>query len=145
VAIRADEVDAVEYYKHASNLFLWPTFKQVGVNQEPYYENLTQDKAFFSLKYNVICDIDNFVCQRIDLFTYAFLYKLGIEFYKERLGSDRFNRYTLLNRETTMEKMQELEKEYNQLMANALEDTRVDYDGVCFECADKYTKKFSIP
>ena len=49
---------------------------------------------WFKCVFNLECSVSNFVCQRIDSFKDAFLYKLGIEFCNERIYSDRINRYT---------------------------------------------------
>ena len=97
------------------------------------------------LNYNWQCSVDNFVCQRLTLFTDPFLYKLGIEFCKELLHSDRINRFTLMDRETATELKESFQNEYNKMIDNIFRDIKVDDFDECFECAKEVTHKQFVP
>ena len=79
------------------------------------------------------------------MFKDAFLYKLGIEFCKERINSDRINRYTLMDRDQAMELKDSFQKQYQELLQNALIDLRIENDGVCFECNKAVNYKMILP
>ena len=65
---------------------------QVSTGASVVDDNITSANTGMMLSYNVECSIDNFVCQRVDLFKDPFLYKLGIEFCNEVIHSSRINR-----------------------------------------------------
>jgi len=108
--------------------------------------NITSSNTGLMLTYNVECSVDNFICQRIDLFKNPILYKHGIEFCNEQIYSDRINRWTLLNVEEAKDlKENLLVPEYEQMMDNIFRDIRVRDRGECFECAKPVTYKTFLP
>ena len=108
-------------------------------------DNFNSADTGLVLNYNIECSVDNFVCQRLSMFKDAFLYKLGIEFCKERINSDRINRYTLMDRDQAMELKDSFQKQYQELLQNALIDLRIENDGVCFECNKAVNYKMILP
>ena len=103
-----------------------------------------------SLTYNLECSVSNFVCQRIDSFKDAFLYKLGVEFCSERIYSDRINRYTLMDREDAEKLRIEFNDQYALLIDAALKDLKLNgrsfaNDDTCFECNPVVAKKAMLP
>ena len=108
-------------------------------------DNLTASETGMMLNYNVSCSLDNFVCQRIDLFTNPFLYKMGIEFCNERIYSDRINRWTLMDKDEAIALRDELKEQYDELLDNIFRDIRVEENDDCFECAKDVTYKVLHP
>ncbi|MFY0654986.1 MAG: hypothetical protein JXQ96_23345 [Cyclobacteriaceae bacterium] len=107
--------------------------------------NLTNGDTGLNVVFNLECSVSNFVCQRIDNFKDAFLYKLGIEFCNERIYSDRINRYTLMDREDAVSLRDEFKLEYDQLIEAALKDLKVTESDECFECNKSVNYKVMLP
>ena len=98
-----------------------------------------------SVTFNLECSVSNFVCQRIDSFKDAFLYKLGVEFCNERIYSDRINRYTLMDREDADKLRIELNDQYNLLIDAALKDLKINESDKCFECNKAVNYRTMLP
>ena len=108
--------------------------------------NITSSNTGMILTYNVECSVDNFICQRIDLFKNALLFKNGIEFCNEQIYSDRINRWTLLNKEDAKDLRDNLLiPDYEKMMDNIFKDIRIRDRGDCFECAKPIVYKTLLP
>ena len=97
------------------------------------------------LNYNLECSIDQLVCNRIDLFKEAFLYKLGIEFCNELLFSSRINRWTLLDTDEAEKLKVNFLDEYNDQLTGIMDGLKIDDGGVCFECNKAVSYKYGTP
>ena len=97
-----------------------------------------------TVTYSVVCSIENIVCQRLDFFSEAFLYKLGIEFLKEAKYSDRINRYTLLDTEERDNQILDFAEQYNDLLESAMKGIQIPED-TCFQCDKGITKRTLLP
>ena len=98
------------------------------------------------VSYNIECSIDNWVCQRLDLFRSPFLYLLGYEFCQERLYSDRINRYTLLNRDRAKELGDYFLNRFNTQIKETLSALSIDYGrDYCFACERDVNYKTLLP
>lgn len=96
--------------------------------------------------YNIDCSLDNWVCQRLDLFTTPFMYLLGYEFCQERLYSDRINRYTLLNRERARELGDYFLERFNVQLRETLNALTIDFGAdFCFRCDREVNFKTQLP
>lgn len=104
----------------------------------------TPEDIGMTVTYSIVCSIDNIVCQRLEFFADAFLYKLGIEFLKEAKYSDRINRYTLLNTEERTAQILEFREEYDDLLGGALKDMHIPEDA-CFKCDKGISKRIQLP
>jgi len=107
--------------------------------------NITSANTGLIITYNVGCSIDNFVCQRVDLFKDPFLYKLGIEFCNEHIYSDRINRFTLMEKEDAMALREEFIVTYKELLDNIFMDIKIHDRDECFECAKAVTYTSQLP
>jgi hypothetical protein len=107
--------------------------------------NLTGGDTGMSVTFNLECSVSNFVCQRIDSFKDAFLYKLGVETCNERIYSDRINRYTLVNRDEATQLRTEFQQQYELLIEASLKDLRVRENDECFECNKAINYKTLLP
>ena len=108
-------------------------------------DNLDGTDTGLSVTFNLECSVSNFVCQRIDSFKDAFLYKLGVEFCNERIYSDRINRYTQMGREEAEQLRTEFNDQYKELIEVALKDVRVNENDECFECSKAINYRIAIP
>lgn len=106
----------------------------ISKNSSILSSNFNNGTIGMSLTYNLECSVSNFVCQRIDSFKDAFLYKLGVEFCNERIYSDRINRYTLMDREDAEKLREDFKMEYDRLIDVALKDLKVTENDSCFQC-----------
>ena len=116
-----------------------PTASQVA------FRNFTGSTSGLILNFNIDCSIDQFVCNRVDLFRESFLYKLGIEFCNERIYSDRVNRYTLLDREEAIRLRDEFKIEYIQKINGVLQGLQMNSNDFCFECNKAVNMRYMIP
>jgi hypothetical protein len=107
--------------------------------------NLTGGDTGLSVTFNIECSVSNFVCQRIDSFKDAFLYKLGVEFCNERIYSDRINRYTLMDRDEADKLRIEFNDQYALLIDAALKDLQVRESDECFECNKAVNYRVMLP
>ena len=98
-----------------------------------------------SVTYNLDCSVSNFVCQRIDSFKDAFLYKLGVEFCNETLYTERINRWSLVDRDDAVLLKVDFKEEYDQLIEAALKDLKVNEADICFECNKAVNYKTLLP
>lgn len=107
--------------------------------------NFSGANTGISVVYNLDCSVSNFVCQRIDSFSLAFQYKLGVEVCNERLYTDRINRYSLLDRDDAETLRREFQDQYQLLIDAALKDLKVTENDECFECSKSVNYKPVLP
>jgi hypothetical protein len=98
-----------------------------------------------SVTYNVKCSVDNFICQRLELFLEPFLYKLAVMFFEESRNSARINRWTLLDTENQMQRHAELKDAYEEKLSGLLSAMEVPQDDHCFHCNKASIRKIMIP
>jgi len=108
-------------------------------------DSITGTDTGLMVNYTLECSVDNFVCSRLDFFKDPFLYKLGIEYCKERLHSNRINRFTLITRDRARELKDSFQEEYDSMLDNYLDDIRINEHHDCFECAKAITVKPIVP
>ncbi len=118
---------------------------EVGKTLAVINDNVNGADTGISVTFNLECSVSNFVCQRIDSFKDAFLYKLGVEFCNERIYSDRVNRYTLMDREEAEKLKIEMELQYRELIDAALKDLKITESDDCFECNKAVNYKMMLP
>lgn len=98
-----------------------------------------------NVKFVVSCSVDKFICENINLFKTAFWYRIGVELMRERILSDRFNRFTTLTTERANELMNLYQDEYEKHLNNAVDSMNIDEDPICFECKNIVESKPLIP
>lgn len=107
--------------------------------------NMSFSESGLSVTFSLKCSLDNFICQRLSVFSEAFLYKLGIEFLKECKYSSELNRYTLLDLDEKNEAINDFKEEYDKMIDNSLKDLNMTDNDVCFHCSKPITQKLMIP
>ncbi len=105
----------------------------------------SSDGTGMIVNYDLTCSIDNFVCQRRDIFKESFWYLLGVEFCNERVYSDRINRYTLLNRDDATALGTDLEAKYTAKINGVLKGLKMDQNDECFICNKAVNYRTMIP
>ena len=143
VCYDASEVSVLEMTEYKPLGFT--TYESVAKTASIIDDNLSGADTGLSVTFNLECSVSNFVCQRIDSFKDAFLYKLGVEFCNERIYSDRVNRYTLMDREEAERLKVELELQYRELIEAALKDLKIVESDECFECNKAVNYKMMLP
>lgn len=107
--------------------------------------NIGSSEVGMAVGYNIKCSIEEFVCSRLDLFTEAFRYKLGIEFLKNSKYSEEFNRFNLLDTDQTNELIDDYVLQYKDLLDSTFLDLKVPDDGICYICNKAITQKVLLP
>jgi len=118
---------------------------EVGKTSAVINDNVDGADTGISVTFNLECSVSNFVCQRIDSFKDAFLYKLGVEFCNERIYSDRINRYTLMDSKDAEKLRTEFNDQYNLLIESSLKDLKINESDECFECNKAINYKRMLP
>lgn len=85
-------------------------------------------------KFVIYCSIEKFICENLNLFKKALLSKIGVELLRERVLSDRFNRFTTLTTDRATELMKFYQDEYDKDLMNSTSNLRIQEDMICFEC-----------
>jgi hypothetical protein len=98
-----------------------------------------------NLKYVVDCSIDKFVCENINLFKYAFLYRLGLETCAERRLTENLNPYTTMTVERAAELQEFFKAEYDQRLMNSIKSQNIKEDYTCFNCKNVVSTRTSLP
>lgn len=117
----------------------------VTIGTSPIMANLTGDTSGLVLAYQLRCSLENYICQNIDLLTYAYWYALATEFMLERVHSDSLNRYTMIDRNRAMELVIEFKNEYTEKLDSVLHDIIIEEDGYCFVCAREMNLRTVLP
>lgn len=98
-----------------------------------------------NVKFIVSCSVDKFICENINLFKTAFWYRIGVDLMRERILSDRFNRFTTLTTERAQELMAMYQTEYDKHLSNAIDSMNITEDPICFECKNIVESGNMIP
>ena len=98
-----------------------------------------------NVKFNVVCSIDKFVCENINLFKQAFYYRIGLELVTERRFGNRLNKYMTMTLERQEELMGFYNAQYTQFLSVSLDTQQMDEDPYCFRCKELVSKRGQIP
>jgi len=97
-------------------------------------------KADISLR----CLHDSIVCANIDVYADAYLYALGVELMRERLYSDRINRFTTVDRKRAQELLDLFTQDYTDFLDTANNTVQLNNDS-CIECIEASGSKWVMP
>ena len=95
--------------------------------------------------FNIVCSTEKFICQNINLFKNAFFYKIGQELMKERIMSDRFNRWTTLTSERAQELMAVYTDDYSSKLTGSVNNLKSTEDEICFTCKSAVSTSTMLP
>jgi hypothetical protein len=94
--------------------------------------------------YNVICSTEKFVCENINFFKLAFLYRIGLEVASERKLGYRLNKYTTMTLERADELVTEYTTKYNENLERSMRSHELREDPYCFACKGVVNKRVNI-
>lgn len=95
--------------------------------------------------FNIVCSIEKFICENINIFKNAFWWRIGVELMQERIMSDRFNRWTTLTVERAAELAKVYNDEYDKQLKNSTRNLRVLEDSYCFTCKSTVSAQPLLP
>jgi hypothetical protein len=95
--------------------------------------------------YNATCSIRKFVEDNLNIFKDAFWYRIGLELIRERIFSDRFNRFTTMQAEDAEKKESTYAKECELKLNNAIRSLRLNEDPICFNCKSTVSAAYITP
>lgn len=98
-----------------------------------------------NVKFVVHCSIDKFICENINIFKTAFWYRIGVDLMRERLLSDKFNRFTTLTTERAEQLLELYTTEYEKHADNSVKNLRIQEDNICFECKSSVSATQLLP
>lgn len=98
-----------------------------------------------NVKFVVYCSIEKFICENINLFKNAFWYRIGLDLMRERLLSDKFNRFTTLTEGRAEQLMELYNTEYLKHADNSVKNLRIQEDDICFECRSTVSATSLLP
>ena len=111
-----------------------------------YSASVTQvNGGGLNVKFVVHCSIEKFICENINLFKNAFWYRIGVDLMRERLLSDRFNRFTTLTTARAEQLLELYDTEYIKHADNSVKNLRIQEDDICFECKSTVSATSLLP
>jgi hypothetical protein len=145
VAYDSSVVSTIRATDQVSQGFNYMERGEISNTSSKVYRNHNGAQTGLIVNFNILCSIDQFVCNRIELFKESYLYKLGIEFCQERIYSDRVNRYTLLDREEAIRLRDEFKTAYAEKINGVLHGLKITDNDFCFECNKQFNMRYAIP
>lgn len=98
-----------------------------------------------NVKFVVYCSLDKFLCENINLFQNAYLYRLGVELMRERVVSDKVNRFTVLTKERADELFALYFSDYEQALSAVIDTINIKEDPICFTCKSIVSSRINLP
>lgn len=98
-----------------------------------------------NVKYNIYCSVEKLVCENLNLFTDALLYKIGHEITVERRLGERLNKFTVMIQERWDELEGFYNAQYQDNLMNIVKSKRMPEDQVCFTCSRTVSTDYQIP
>lgn len=98
-----------------------------------------------SVIYNVICSVEKFVCENINLFRKAFQWRIGLEYAAERRIGNQLNQFTTMTDERKTELFNFYNTEYQKALENSLKSQNIHEDPYCFQCKSIAGVKTLLP
>lgn len=125
----------------------YPIVRGASVSGSVVESNMSFDSnsAGMLVNFSLECSINKFICSIRNLLTQALLNKLGQQIMIERLTTQRFNEYTSINTERTVELRDYYKLRYDEQLSAVLDNVQPEGDGICFKCNKSITYKYSLP
>lgn len=98
-----------------------------------------------NVKYNIYCSVEKLVCENLNLFTDALLYKIGHEITVERRLGERLNKFTVMIQERWDELEAFYNAQYQDNLMNIVKSKNIPEDQVCFNCYNTVSVGYQIP
>lgn len=111
-----------------------------------YRSSVTQvNGGGLNVKFVVYCSVEKFIQENINLFKMVLLDRIALDLMRERILSDRFNRFTTLTEERAKQLMDLYQSEYDMHLVTATRNLKVQEDEVCFACRSSVRKGILLP
>lgn len=98
-----------------------------------------------NVKFAVVCSVEKFVCENLNLFKTAFWYRYGVELMDEALLGNRLNRFTTMTEERKTERSGYFGAKYTANIGEAIKSQNIHEDPICFRCKTLAMSKTIIP
>jgi hypothetical protein len=98
-----------------------------------------------NVKFAVVCSVEKFVCDNLNLFKTAFFYRYGTELMDEQLLGNRLNKYTTMTEERATERSGYFGAKYTANIGEAIKGHDIHEDPICFRCKTLVMSKTNIP
>jgi hypothetical protein len=98
-----------------------------------------------NITYSVVCSVDKFLCENINLFKTTFWYRIGTELMDEQLLGNRLNKYVTLTTERAAERSGYFGKRYSDNLAEVIKGINVHEDPICFKCKSLTMSRNILP
>lgn len=98
-----------------------------------------------NVKYNVVCSIEKFACENINLFKQAIFHRVGLELVYERIFGNRLNRFMTMTLERKDEFLTFYNTEYMKFLNQAVKGQNMKEDTYCFSCRDIVSVRSQTP
>lgn len=129
------DYDCDQYYSgREANFELTAATLEIGV--DPIYENMNRQGLGGGVTFqaNVMCSVNQFICENKKSFTNSLQYLEAAEMLKQKLASPRVNFWTISNPEATALLKDEFEGMYRSALKRAIEGIPIRGEGECFNC-----------
>lgn len=85
------------------------------------------------------CSYEGLVCASRDIFSVALWYYMGIEMMRERIHSNRLNKYTTVNKKEAQELLEDFTAMYENEMQTVIDAVDLNEHDCCLECSGVIT------
>lgn len=111
-----------------------------------YEGRITQiNQGGINVVYNVICSVEKFLCQNINLFKQAFFFRVGLEIIIERGLGNRLNKFITMTEERYGQLMEFYNKNYLDNLERSVRSQNIVEDPYCFKCKSLVSSKSYVP
>lgn len=129
-----------DYIKFSKDLSC--TF-QCSYGSEGYVQQV--NAGGLNVKFVVYCSLDKFICENLNLFQNAYLYRLGVDLTRERRVSDNVNRFTVMTQERADELFALYFDDYEKALTATIDTINIKEDPICFTCKSIVTSRINLP
>lgn len=98
-----------------------------------------------NVNYLVVCSIEKFACENINLFKMAYWYRIGVELMDEALLGYKLNKFVTMTAERAEERGGYFGGKYSQNITEALKSQNIEEDPICFRCKSTTMSKTILP
>jgi hypothetical protein len=96
--------------------------------------NATPIENYICADIELICSIEQFICQNAERLAGALVYKIGSNLLEEKRGGYRSNNFAKGNLEFTMDKIEDFKKEYQKRLDKIVPTLPLSGDSMCWYC-----------
>ncbi len=98
-----------------------------------------------NVKYNVVCSVEKFACENINLFKQAFFFRIGLELITERMIGNRLNRFMTMTLERQEELFNFYNRNYTENLERSVRSQNMREDPYCFACKELVSSRSQTP